>query len=266
MTKRYTSGQPFIPKAEQFNRYERAAERTLGQKAKAKPSTSVLQQAQVVWAKNETGATINKGECFKISSAPWGPINGTAESEIWAGLSNTGISAAATTDNELGQWAVAAQTIPDSTLGKAFVAGVFFAKVKTGDTDGAYAEMESGSSVLVTRPCSFAGSAQILEGTPDTQGAWCLVRYIGFEPYLTFAVEVSHTGGSAGDKTTKCSYTYTAKTIQDLTELGTSLSPEFDIRTANGKYVQADRGTGYFDGNGTFVLWQVNEVPAIKEC
>lgn len=81
-----------------------------------------------------------------------------------------------------------------------------------------------------------------------------------------FPVDVSQTGGSGGNKTTKTSYTYTATDAITAVELGTVLSPVFNTRTATGAHVAATKGTGYFDEAGNFVLYQINEVPDVGEC
>lgn len=84
--------------------------------------------------------------------------------------------------------------------------------------------------------------------------------------FLLFPVDVSQTGGSAGSISTKCSFIYTATDILTEVSLGTSLSPQYDGRTAKGVYVAGTKGTGYYDETGTFVLWQVNEVFSLEDC
>jgi hypothetical protein len=74
-----------------------------------------------------------------------------------------------------------------------------------------------------------------------------------------FPVNVTQTGGSAGNATTQCSYTYTVTDLNAV-ELGTVMSPVAAQRPTIGVMVAATKGSGYLS-NGTFVLWWVNEKP-----
>lgn len=84
------------------------------------------------------------------------------------------------------------------------------------------------------------------------------------DPYGLFPVTVSQTGGSAGDATTACSFTYTATDL-DANELGTGMSPTW-ARPAAGAMVAATHGLGYYDSTGAFVLYQVDEQPDVVSC
>lgn len=101
------------------------------------------------------------------------------------------------------------------------------------------------------------------EGTPTKN------RYFFWQTpknFTLFPVDVTETSGSSGNKTTKCSFTYTANDILTGSELGTALDPEWDCRTSVGKFVAATKGSGYFDEENTFILFSVNEVPDVEGC
>lgn len=268
---KYIKGKPFIPKAENFNRYEAAADRVLGQGTKSGPIIFAIHQGLKVWCKNSTDAVINQGDVVAIGGTAWGPIVGSTDAEIQAGIKNLGVTAAAPADNDFGNWGVAVNSIPSGSLGELFVGGIFYAKVKVGDVNGEYCEMESGSSVLVTRPTPFNSSAQILEGIAGGDGDWCLIRYIGFRPYTEFAVNVSVTAGTAsntGDSTTQCGFTYDVYCKDfagTVTISDTALTPE-NARPSIGKLAAATVGTAYFTSTGTLALASAIEVPVPVLC
>ena len=97
-------------------------------------------------------------------------------------------------------------------------------------------------------------------------------------PYVTFACLVwSEAGGSVGDKTTKCSKTYTARTLEATSSsaggeaLGDTLSPLKERPSVGKLAVAATAGTGmvglgYFDMGGAFALYDANETLAPEAC
>ena len=81
-----------------------------------------------------------------------------------------------------------------------------------------------------------------------------------------FAVDLTQTGGSAGDKSTQASWTYTAKSLSGET-LGTGLTPKRQRPTV-GK-MQSGNGTvglGYYDASGNFQLYDANEALDSAAC
>ena len=75
-------------------------------------------------------------------------------------------------------------------------------------------------------------------------------------------VNVTEDGGSAGDQSTQCSFTYTVTDIYG-NQLATGATPNKQ-RPSIGKMVSGDGlvGSGYFTGAGAFVLHDANEVPS----
>jgi hypothetical protein len=79
-----------------------------------------------------------------------------------------------------------------------------------------------------------------------------------------FQVAVTNDGGSNGTSTTPPSYTYTVKTPDAVTTLGTAMTP---VKARhNGKYT-AGSGVGWaYISSGTLYLWDANEFEGIKAC
>jgi hypothetical protein len=75
-----------------------------------------------------------------------------------------------------------------------------------------------------------------------------------------FPVDVAQVGGSAGDGTNACSFTYDVTSLDGRT-LASGVSPVW-ARPAIGKMTAATHGDGYYDSDGEFVLYRVDEVPA----
>lgn len=95
-------------------------------------------------------------------------------------------------------------------------------------------------------------------------GNWYWVfEYISSKNGL-FAVNVSQVGGSAGNASAACSFTYNVTDL-DSVLLASGVSPTWN-RTSAGKMVAATHGTGYYDSAGDFVLYQVDEVPDVASC
>ena len=87
---------------------------------------------------------------------------------------------------------------------------------------------------------------------------------VGADPGVFFRVNLTQTGGSLGNKTTKSSWTYTANIPGTSTALGTSLSPE--TGRTNGTLAAATKGVGYYDASGTFVLYSAAELIGTAGC
>lgn len=101
---------------------------------------------------------------------------------------------------------------------------------------------------------------QVIRGS-DTNGG--IIWYFIAPQANLFPVDLTQTGGSAGNATTTCTFTYTVK-VGTVT-LGTSKSPTF-ARPAKGKMVAATKGTAYYDTSAALVLYQVDEVPDVQAC
>ncbi len=75
-----------------------------------------------------------------------------------------------------------------------------------------------------------------------------------------FAVGLTEDGGSAGNASTQCSFTYTVKTLDAATTLGTAMTPGKQRPTVGAMLSGGGlAGAGYYDTTSTFVLFDANE-------
>jgi hypothetical protein len=103
----------------------------------------------------------------------------------------------------------------------------------------------------------------------DLDGAMLLMLDVARVGEL-FAVQVTNDGGSAGDSTTTCSYTYTVQDLSGTTTLGSSIAPKKWRHSSAQRKMQAPAsgsiGLAYYDASGTLCLYDANEVPAVATC
>jgi hypothetical protein len=89
-------------------------------------------------------------------------------------------------------------------------------------------------------------------------------------PGVPFPVTLSSPAGASGSDTTQCAYTYTVTTAVGGVQLATSLnpasSPHVHNRPSLGEMVAADHGMAYYKADGTLVVYDCNEVPAVEDC
>jgi len=96
-------------------------------------------------------------------------------------------------------------------------------------------------------------------------GEW---QAVGSYTSAFFPVLVTMDGGAAGDKTTQCTYTYAATTLDGLVALGAGLTPK-KTRPSVGKLAAPPNGSvgvGYYDLANNFALYDANETLAPKAC
>ncbi len=104
---------------------------------------------------------------------------------------------------------------------------------------------------------------QIVEGFMfgDTDDATQWYTIGAGQPANTpFEVDVVTDGGTAGDGTTQCSFTYIVKTISTSPQtLLTGATPTW-ARPATGMFVAGTHGRAMYQADGTIILLQVDEV------
>lgn len=111
------------------------------------------------------------------------------------------------------------------------------------------------------------GARVLLEFAGYDGGGGDVFRFSVMPRSGLFAVKVTQTGGSAGDATTQCSFTYTVKTL-DGTTIGTGMTPQ-KKRASVGAYeapAANSYGTAFYDEDGDLVLFDPNEVPDPETC
>lgn len=115
-------------------------------------------------------------------------------------------------------------------------------------------------------------------GTTDTGLRIVVASQTKQAPFIMFAVRVWQDGGTTdGDLTNKCDRTYTVRTADATAPdtggklLGEDMTP-LKVRPSLGLMlvppVDGDGvlGQGYFDGSGTFFLYDANETAEQEEC
>jgi hypothetical protein len=81
---------------------------------------------------------------------------------------------------------------------------------------------------------------------------------------IIFAVNLTQTGGSNGNASTSATWTYTAKTLDNSTTLGTVLSPQKS--RPHGTMTAATLGSGYYNSSNAFTLYEALETPGTGTC
>jgi hypothetical protein len=113
--------------------------------------------------------------------------------------------------------------------------------------------MTSGRTVASTDVLTIGSTQGFYVEFTDFNGGSQVVRRVkiagGSSAGTIFPVTLTQTGGSAGSKTTKCSFTYTVKDITATTTLGTGITPIQQADYNNGKRSAATYGWGYLDGS-----------------
>lgn len=117
-------------------------------------------------------------------------------------------------------------------------------------------------SIVMVQQC-WSGTSSDVNTTPHT-ARWVFAAP-SYPPNL-FPVALTQYGGSAGDASTQCSFTYTVVSLDSSpVTLLTGASPVWN-RPAYGKLVAATHGTAYYNASGTCILYQVDEVFDVAEC
>lgn len=108
------------------------------------------------------------------------------------------------------------------------------------------------------------GVEVVVHRIEDTNGGPIWYFDSGWGVGTLFPVDLTQTGGVAGNATTQCSFTYTVDSISGE-QLLTGASPTFG-RPSYGKLVAGTHGTAYYNSVGTCILYQVDEVFDVEEC
>lgn len=145
--------------------------------------------------------------------------------------------------------------------------------VSVADMDKGYVTATNISEISLSTSDTFAstGTHNLNAGTlvhvfaiarntsPPAKFYW----FHGPRPNVLFAVTLSQTGGSNGNKTTAASWTYTVTSLAGV-QLGTSKSPEWP--RPNGTMTAATKGLAYYDNDGALVLSVAFEQPGSGGC
>lgn len=167
--------------------------------------------------------------------------------------------------SHLGKFVVAVDPIPSGGYGLCVISGIVIVQVDILDADHRYADVKDADAAKLQS--RSMGAARIMWKESGTGTKWAIVN-IGVLPPALFPVQIDQTGGSAGDTTTQCSFTYTVRDLQGY-QLGTGMTP-LKRRPTIGKMSAVDPsygwGVGFYDTDGTFKLWDANETLATAAC
>ncbi|HUS48333.1 MAG TPA: hypothetical protein VM098_09440 [Phycisphaerae bacterium] len=219
----------------------------------------------VLLVQNSSGADRDRGEVLGIDGVVISPTDNQDEFE-----QRFALDGATPTADHAGRFVVLAEPIPTGELGRAYVAGACPVRIDVQDEAHLYADVTDGDASKLTS--GAFGSALILWAESGTGTKWAVVQLGGGlqQRGVLLSVLVWRDGGTTdGSKTAQCDRTYTAKSLDGSVTLGTGLAPKMKRRTY-GQYVTPPtdgdgvEGLGYFESDVTFVLWDANEVPAVR--
>lgn len=255
------SGDTFAAKRDWLNEVTRAAQayRQSRSNLDAGSRASNIKEGLILVG-NNSGQDIMQGQVLGISDIFWGPVDNLNEF-----LFNFALYGDMPDSSSIGNFVVARGPIAKNAIGQCYAFGICPVRVKVGSMSDQWADAVSGQLYLQS---GSSGSAQILYLSSDalTDGTnWALIRFPAAAPAPgNFMVNLTQTGGSNGNKTTAATWTYTAKTLNNATTLGTVLSPNkprpFGTQTA------ATLGVAYYDNTGTFQLAEAYEKPGSGGC
>lgn len=218
------------------------------------------QPSAIVFAKNNSSGDLAIGDIAGVS----GSLS-THASNSGRFLRNPALTLADPTySDHRFNFAVCIDPIKVGGAGRVAVAGIVPVKVKYDPAYHRGVEVEDGNTTSLIG--SVLGGSQVvsIDAGTVTDERWAYVR-IGQASGDLFIVDCIEDGnGDAGGKTTKCSFAYDLEV--NSVSIATGLSPEFEFRTATGRFVAGTKGTAYYHTDGTIKLWQVNEVAGSGEC
>jgi len=241
-----------------------AAHRARAHDVRQLPQPSVPHNT-VLLVQNSSGADRDRGEVLGIDGVVISPTDNQDEFEQRFALDGV-----TPTADHTGKFVVLAEPIPASGLGRAYVAGACPVQIDVKDESHLYADVTDGEASKLTS--GALGSALILWAESGTGTKWAVVQLGGGLPQrgVLLPVLVWRDGGTTdGSKTAQCDRTYVAKSLDGAVTLGTGLTPKTRRRTY-GQYVTPPtdgdgvEGLGYYELDGTFALYDANEVPAVR--
>lgn len=251
--------------ASQINGWTDAAEHVKSAGSVGAATRRDLPPSGVIQVRNDSGATVARFGVLGID----GPVVDPADN-LAAFQGRQILSCSTPADGtHRGRFVVLKDRLANGAIGRAWAFGVCPTPlVVTTDTeDLTTAEITNAASYL---SMAAGGSAQVLWKESGTGAKWGLVRFGAVTATGLFPVTLTGDGGSAGDDTTQCSFTYTISDAITGAELATSVSPitspNVCARPSVGAMVAATHGMAYTKADGTLVLCQCNETLGVEDC
>ncbi len=190
------------------------------------------------------------------------------------GMTNTSYSGqpvytgVAPTMTNLGKFVITAQALAIGAVGKAYLSGVTWALVDFTAANLSYADVQVDATPTVYLKATGMGQARIIiKQTPGATGqVWCSVHLNPNVPQ-TIPVAVVQTGGTAGTRTTACSFTYTIKELVSGANIATAVAVSGNAgRVLNAAMTAGTFGTAYRNSAGTWKLLWVDEKFTQTNC
>lgn len=165
--------------------------------------------------------------------------------------------------------AITLEAIPEGFLGRCAVSGIAPALVNV--TNALHRAAAPNASIVLQSasrgPVEIVWKPAGISSDPD-HPLLCLVRLRGGRPHGdAFAVICNIDGGSAGNATTTCSYTYEVSDLYGVV-IGTTKTPE-KRRYPQTPYTTTPEdspGLAYYAADGSLHLFDANEMAETEEC
>lgn len=216
----------------------------------------------VILIKNNSGSDVGMFGVLGIDSTPI--IDPSLNlKEFKSAVILKGVSPA--TGTHEGKFAITTGPIKNGSIGEAVISGTIPCQVDITASGDQWAEIKN--TTLDRLKSGGNGSARILYAQSGTGLKWCIVRMCE-KPNGYFPVIVKQNGGSAGSRTTACTFAYDLYDISDVSlttklNTGSALQPKFPgPRAALAKIKKADDGSpgqAYRDATGAIRLYSCCE-------
>ena len=248
-------GDEFVETARRHNLVNRVARDFLSRQGDQTTSPSV--DAETILVQNTCGSNVSRFGILGIGD----PIN-LPSTDLDAFQNRIALNGTSPTIDQ--PFFVVQDHIGTNDLGLALASGVTLALLDIQSSSDGFASCTAG--VIDRLTTGATGRAEILWKPSGTGTNWGVIRFPYVPPPRSPYVDLSQTGGSAGGSSSTCSFTYTAKYPVGGTNIaGTNLSPKWNQRLTNVKYIAASNGAGLWSGTN-FTLMQCDELMTQTNC
>jgi hypothetical protein len=221
-------------------------------------------QAGVVLVKNTTGGDVPRFAVLGIDGVLCEPTTDDDDPQTQTFKNQTPlVGVTPTAASHKGKFLVTLAPAEDGAIVPAVASGVVVCKVLSASNNLKFADVTDGDATKLTAVTSASAAILWLQSGYSYEIRWAVVRLGNAAPEL-FPVKVYLDGGSAGNRTTACSYTYTVKLLDGVTVLGTQKTPARQRIGYKQVVAQNGYGTAFYDATGALVLWDANETPAMN--
>jgi hypothetical protein len=277
--RRAVPGQPLRIPASDYNAFVAAAEahkaRRFDAPLVAQPSP-VAPSGPTILLLNDSGADQDRFAVLGISGFVIEPSANLAQFQGRVAL--TGVLPIAEGEEGEGEqhtedtFAVLAEPIKDSKIGRAWVHGACPVQVDVTDAAHRYARIIDGDSTMLQSADS--GPVAMLWKETGTGTKWAVIRWGGSAVRAVFPVALQQVGGVNGDEDSIATWTYDVKDpVTDDTlasAVNPTASPHKWVRPSVGLMHVATFGYAHYQSDGEggreLVLGWINEHPVVDAC